>query len=58
MLKMVLDAMGGVVLTNDGNAILREIDVNHPAGMDHYPLLSIFVFLKDNLDTFLSKKHD
>jgi len=28
---MVLDAMGGIVLTNDGNAILREIDVNHPA---------------------------
>ena len=24
--------MGGIVLTNDGNAILREIDVNHPAG--------------------------
>ena len=23
MLKMVLDAMGGVALTNDGNAILR-----------------------------------
>jgi len=31
MLKMVIDAMGGIVLTNDGNAILREIDVNHPA---------------------------
>eukprot|EP01116_Phalansterium_solitarium_P014561 TRINITY_DN3228_c0_g1_i1.p2 TRINITY_DN3228_c0_g1~~TRINITY_DN3228_c0_g1_i1.p2 ORF type:complete len:552 (+),score=235.36 TRINITY_DN3228_c0_g1_i1:83-1738(+) len=31
MLKMVLDAMGGIVLTNDGNAILREVDVNHPA---------------------------
>jgi len=31
MLKMVLDAMGGIVLTNDGNAILREIDVTHPA---------------------------
>jgi T-complex protein 1 subunit gamma len=31
MLKMVLDAMGSIVLTNDGNAILREIDVNHPA---------------------------
>lgn len=31
MLKMVLDAMGGIVLTNDGNAILREIDVVHPA---------------------------
>ena len=28
---MVLDAMGGVVLTNDGNGILREIDVQHPA---------------------------
>uniref|UniRef100_A0A7S0G3W3 T-complex protein 1 subunit gamma n=1 Tax=Rhodosorus marinus TaxID=101924 RepID=A0A7S0G3W3_9RHOD len=31
MLKMILDASGGIVLTNDGNAILREIDVNHPA---------------------------
>eukprot|EP00887_Chlorella_sp_A99_P000807 scaffold5.g807.t1 len=26
MLKMLLDANGGIVLTNDGNAILREID--------------------------------
>ena len=25
MLKMILDPMGGIVLTNDGNAILREI---------------------------------
>ncbi|CAF4777501.1 unnamed protein product, partial [Rotaria sp. Silwood2] len=31
MLKMVLDPMGGIVLTNDGNAILREIQVQHPA---------------------------
>jgi chaperonin GroEL (HSP60 family) len=31
MLKMLLDAGGGIVLTNDGNAILREIDVSHPA---------------------------
>lgn len=31
MLKMLLDANGGIVLTNDGNAILREIDVSHPA---------------------------
>lgn len=31
MLKMILDAMGNIVLTNDGNAILREIDVAHPA---------------------------
>ena len=31
MLKMILDPMGGIVMTNDGNAILREIDVAHPA---------------------------
>ena len=31
MLKMHLDPMGGIVMTNDGNAILREIDVQHPA---------------------------
>ncbi|KAJ7565216.1 hypothetical protein O6H91_02G053000 [Diphasiastrum complanatum] len=31
MLKMLLDPTGGIVLTNDGNAILRELDVAHPA---------------------------
>uniref|UniRef100_A0A7S4USL6 T-complex protein 1 subunit gamma n=1 Tax=Guillardia theta TaxID=55529 RepID=A0A7S4USL6_GUITH len=31
MLKMLLDPMGGIVMTNDGHAILREIDVKHPA---------------------------
>ena len=31
MLKMILDPMGGTQITNDGNAILREIDVVHPA---------------------------
>mmetsp|Transcript_23918 Transcript_23918/g.73795 ORF Transcript_23918/g.73795 Transcript_23918/m.73795 type:complete len:533 (-) Transcript_23918:80-1678(-) len=31
MLKMLLDPMGGIVITNDANAILREIDVSHPA---------------------------
>ena len=31
MLKMLLDAMGGIVMNNDGNCILREIDVSHPA---------------------------
>jgi len=31
MLKMLLDPMGGVVLTNDGHCILREVDVSHPA---------------------------
>ncbi|KAF3833419.1 hypothetical protein F7725_024623 [Dissostichus mawsoni] len=29
MMKMLLDPMGGIVMTNDGNAILRE--VQHPA---------------------------
>eukprot|EP00249_Psilotum_nudum_P010327 c22476_g1_i1 orf=215-1885(+) len=31
MLKMLLDAGGGIVITNDGNAILRELDLAHPA---------------------------
>lgn len=31
MLKMLIDPTGGIVLTNDGHAILREIDVKHPA---------------------------
>ncbi|KAK0395931.1 hypothetical protein QR680_001493 [Steinernema hermaphroditum] len=31
MLKMLMDPMGGIVMTNDGNAILREITVKHPA---------------------------
>ena len=31
MLKMLMDPLGGIVMTNDGNAILREIDVAHPA---------------------------
>jgi len=30
MLKMLLDPTGGIVMTNDGNAILREVDVSHP----------------------------
>lgn len=31
MLKMLMDPTGGIVMTNDGNAILREITVEHPA---------------------------
>jgi len=31
MLKMLLDPMGGIVMTNDGHCILREVDVSHPA---------------------------
>ena len=30
-LQMLMDPMGGIVMTNDGNAILREIQVQHPA---------------------------
>merc|ERR1712200_312642 len=28
---MLMDPMGGICMTNDGNAILREIIVQHPA---------------------------
>jgi T-complex protein 1 subunit gamma len=31
MLKMILSAGGSILMTNDGNSILREIDVTHPA---------------------------
>lgn len=31
MLKMILAQTGQIVLTNDGNAILREVNVQHPA---------------------------
>ncbi|XP_014260048.1 T-complex protein 1 subunit gamma [Cimex lectularius] len=31
MLKMLMDPMGGIVMTNDGNCILREITSPHPA---------------------------
>ncbi|XP_039026261.1 T-complex protein 1 subunit gamma-like [Hibiscus syriacus] len=31
MLKILLDAAGGIVVTNGGNAILRELDLAHPA---------------------------
>jgi T-complex protein 1 subunit gamma len=30
MLKMLLDPMGSIVLTNDGHCLLREVDVSHP----------------------------
>lgn len=29
--QMLMNPMGGIVMTNDGNAILREIQVQHPA---------------------------
>ncbi|KAI5187234.1 T-complex protein 1 subunit gamma [Nematocida homosporus] len=30
MLKMILTRIGGIELTNDGNCVLREIEVSHP----------------------------
>ena len=30
-LQREFDCHAGIILTNDGNAILREIDVSHPA---------------------------
>lgn len=43
MLKMLLDPMGGIVMTNDGNAILREIDVQHPAAKSMIELARVRV---------------
>ncbi|KAA6373120.1 MAG: putative T-complex protein 1 subunit gamma, partial [Streblomastix strix] len=31
MLKMILSAGGSILITNDGNSILREIDITQPA---------------------------
>lgn len=31
MLKMVLDNQGGMIITNDGFCVLREIEIEHPA---------------------------
>ena len=44
MLKMLLDPMGGIVMTNDGNAILREIDVQHPAAKSMIELARVIIF--------------
>lgn len=41
MLKMLLDPMGGIVLSNDGHAILREIEVT--------TFLSIYIHFIFNL---------
>eukprot|EP00362_Geleiidae_sp_MMETSP1317_P000697 CAMPEP_0201282854 /NCGR_PEP_ID=MMETSP1317-20130820/6859_1 /ASSEMBLY_ACC=CAM_ASM_000770 /TAXON_ID=187299 /ORGANISM="Undescribed Undescribed, Strain Undescribed" /LENGTH=93 /DNA_ID=CAMNT_0047597013 /DNA_START=123 /DNA_END=404 /DNA_ORIENTATION=+ len=35
---MLLDPQGGIVLTNDGNAILREVEVQHPAAKNFIEL--------------------
>nr|WCZ58350.1 T-complex protein 1 subunit gamma [Paratrimastix eleionoma] len=31
MLKMIVDPMGGILMTNDGNSILREVEITHPS---------------------------
>lgn len=35
MLKMLMDPMGGIVMTNDGNAILREVSHAPSRVSDH-----------------------
>lgn len=55
MLKMLMDPMGGIVLTNDGNAILREITVQHPAAKSMIEISRtqdeevLFVFIVSNV---------
>ena len=50
MLKMLLDPMGGIVLTNDGNAILREVSLrarsNHvfPPNLENSRILLLILF--------------
>lgn len=55
MLKMLMDPMGGIVMTNDGNAILREITVQHPAAksmieiartQDEEVIIYVFLYFK------------
>jgi hypothetical protein len=35
---LAIPASAGIVVTNDGNAILREIDIAHPAAKVHQML--------------------
>ena len=49
MLKMLLDPMGGIVLTNDGNAILREVSLSLRQKITRQiqDCLLTFIFLTD-----------
>tara|TARA_B110000285_G_scaffold230578_1_gene297463 strand:+ start:379 stop:537 length:159 start_codon:yes stop_codon:yes gene_type:complete len=47
MLKMLLDPMGGIVLTNDGNAILREVSNQSIQMFNH--LCNFFIRLMFNI---------
>jgi chaperonin GroEL (HSP60 family) len=50
MLKMLLDPMGGIVLTNDGNAILREVStINNMLNKLHLNAYLLELFLTINL---------
>merc|ERR1719385_432170 len=50
-----MDPMGGIVMTNDGNAILREITVQHPAAKTMIEIAQALedaaVILRDNVST-------
>ncbi|KAF3333643.1 T-complex protein 1 subunit gamma [Carex littledalei] len=56
MLKMLLDAGGGIVVTNDGNAILRELDLAHPAAKAS--IIKIYSFLLSSSMIELSRTQD
>ncbi len=63
--RLHLSALAGIVLTNDGNAILREIDVTHPAakvGIDTccctYCCLSLTSFAADTSFLTFDAVHD
>lgn len=70
MLKMILDPMGGILLTNDGHAILREIDVAHPAAKSMIELsrtqdeevgdgtTSVIILGKLSFSTFVGKANE
>ena len=46
MQPLHLSAFAGIVLTNDGNAILREIDVTHPAAKVGFDYLLLHLLLR------------
>ena len=68
MLKMLLDPMGGIVLTNDGNAILREVRKRARSNHDYFPpnlensrillLIMHFFFLSDRCCTPCRQVYD
>lgn len=55
---MLLDPMGGIVMTNDGNAILREVgpigESSVPASSSHHNLDRFHLLTPMNLESQMS----